>query len=131
MLKTVTSWLTATIAATVLIPLMQPVAAQSYFESEEVALIFCSYVRDNDTVRLQRKLRDLRIRLRDVYSHIRCNNATLIQFAVKSNANDIGSFIARSVSADDIQATGDYKWLHEHDLMQTPIGQILARRFEQ
>lgn len=83
MLKMVTSWLAASTATLVLIPLMQPVAAQSYVESEEIALIFCSYVRDNQTARLQRKLRDLRMRLRDVYSQIRCNDATLIQFAVK------------------------------------------------
>lgn len=130
MLKTVTSWLAATSAVFVLIPLMQPVAAQSYVESEEVALIFCSYVRDNHTVRLQRKLRDLRIRLRDVYAHIRCNDATLIQFAVKNNANDIGSFIARSVSADVIEKAGDYRWLREQNLLQTPIGEALALRFQ-
>lgn len=130
MLKMVTSWLAASTATLVLIPLMQPVAAQSYVESEEIALIFCSYVRDNQTARLQRKLRDLRMRLRDVYSQIRCNDATLIQFAVKNNADDIGSFIARSVSADVIEKAGDYRWLREQDLMQTPIGEALSLRFQ-
>lgn len=130
MLKMVTSWLAASTATLVLIPLMQPVAAQSYVESEEIALIFCSYVRDNQTARLQRKLRDLRMRLRDVYSQIRCNDATLIQFAVKNNADDIGSFIARSVSADVIEKAYDYRWLREQDLMQTPIGEALSLRFQ-
>lgn len=130
MLKSITSWLAATTAAIVLTPLIQPASAQSFIESEEVALVFCSYVRDNDTVRLQRKLRDLRIRLRDVYSHLRCNNATLIQFAVKNNANDIGTFIARSVSLDDIREVGDLEWMRESNLLETPIGETLASRFQ-
>ncbi|MDN7124383.1 DUF3718 domain-containing protein [Pseudidiomarina sp. 1APP75-32.1] len=130
MFKSITSWLAATSAAMVLMPLSLPASAQSYLESEEVALVFCAYVRDNHTVRLQRKLRDMRIRLRDVYSNIRCNDATLIQFAVKNDAHDIGSFIARSVHIDDIRQVGDFEWMRERNLLETPIGEILARRFQ-
>ncbi|CAB0151085.1 hypothetical protein PSI9734_01500 [Pseudidiomarina piscicola] len=129
MLKTVTTWLAIIATATVFLPLLQPAKAQSIFESDEVALVFCAYVRDNQTQRLQRKLRDLRIRLRDIYSHIRCNNATLIQFAVKNRANDIGRFIARSVNLNDLKEVGDYQWMHEQNLLDSPIGETISARF--
>lgn len=120
----------ATPLALVLMVLLQPAqsATQRYAKSERIALVFCSYVRDDDTVRLQHKLRDLRVRMRDMYTSIRCNNASLIQFALANDSHNIGSFIARSVPIDALQEMGDYQWAHERELLTTETGVILANR---
>ncbi|WP_198678716.1 DUF3718 domain-containing protein [Pseudidiomarina insulisalsae] len=108
----------------------QTAHAQYRFETEEIALVFCAYARDNETQRLQYKLRELRIRMRDVYSSIRCNGASLIQFAMKSNSQDIGSFIARSVTLEGLRTMDDYRWARENGYLDTEIGETLKFRFE-
>lgn len=105
-------------------------ASQRLFKSNEIALVFCAYVRDDDTARLQHKLRDLRVRMRDMYTSIRCNNASLIQFALRNNSHNVGSFIARSVSIDALQEMGDYQWAREQELLMTETGLILANRIK-
>ncbi len=128
MSKFVSYGLATALAVTMLTSFTQPAQAQYRFESEEIALVFCAYVRDNDTVRLQNKMRELRIRMRDVYTSIRCNGASLIQFALQRNAHDVGSFIARSVTLDDLREVGDYEWAAERGLLETEIGQTLRER---
>ncbi|WP_157980877.1 DUF3718 domain-containing protein [Pseudidiomarina homiensis] len=115
-------------AITMLTAPAQPAYAQYRFASEEIALVFCAYVRDNDTSRLQNKMRELRIRMRDVYSSIRCNGASLIQFALKTNSHDVGSFIVRSVPLNDLRDAGDYEWALENGYGDTVIGQALSDR---
>lgn len=108
---------------------VKPAHAQYRFASEEIALVFCAYVRDNDTTRLQNKMRELRIRMRDVYTSIRCNGASLVQFALKTNAQDIGSFIVRSVNMNSLNELGDYEWAQTNGYSDTVIGKALSERF--
>lgn len=118
-------------ATAMLIPSSHALTAKNVFQSSDLALLFCTYVRNNDTLRLQHKLRDLRMRLRDVYPQVRCNGASLVQFAMQSNSNDIGTFIARSVNPKDMLEVGDLEFAKQRDLLQTSIGQTLQQRLSQ
>ncbi|RUO70967.1 DUF3718 domain-containing protein [Pseudidiomarina salinarum] len=108
-----------------------PVSAQALSGTDELALVFCTYVRDNDSNRLRSKLRAERLRMRDIYSSVRCNDSSLIQFALRHKSYDIGRYIASSVEPEDIQASGDYEWARQHQLLDNPIGQVLRARLTQ
>lgn len=128
MFKFVSYGLATAMAVTMLTAPTQTAKAQYRFASEEIALVFCAYVRDNDTTRLQNKMRELRIRMRDVYKSIRCNGASLVQFALKTNAQDVGSFIVRSVTPEDLRDASDHQWTIENGYIETPIGKALDER---
>ena len=79
-------------------------------EANELALSLCTYVQGDDTMRMRKKLRDARVRVRDIYSGIRCNGQSLLQFAMSNGSQDIGEFIVGRLSVDELKASGDYEW---------------------
>lgn len=129
MLKIVSYGLASAMAVSMLTAPVHSAPMQYRFPSEEIALVFCAYVRDNDTTRLQNKMRELRIRMRDVYTNIRCNGASLVQFALKTNSQDVGSFIVRSVTLNDLREVNDYEWAVQQGYADTVIGTALQERF--
>lgn len=96
--------------------------------SADTALAICSYVRTNDTRALKQKLQYERKRLRDIYTSVRCNNLSLIQFALQHNAHDVGRFLAISANPDSIMQAGDMEWAKSHNLLNTPTGNLLRER---
>ena len=79
-------------------------------EANELALSLCTYVQGDDTMRMRKKLRDARVRARDIYSGIQCNGQSLLQFAMSNGSQDIGEFIVGRLSVDELKASGDYEW---------------------
>lgn len=98
--------------------------------SAETALAICSYVRNNDTRALKQKLQHERKRLRDIYGSITCNNFSLIQFALRYNAHDVGRFLAMSATPLSIEQAGDLEWADTNNQLDTPTGAVLNERME-
>lgn len=96
--------------------------------SADTALAICSFVRTNDSRALKQKLQHERKRLRDIYTSIRCNNYSLIQFALKHNAHDIGRFLALSATPGSIEQAGDIEWAKSNNQLNTPTGNLLSER---
>lgn len=97
---------------------------------DDVALLFCSQVRHNSAHDFRNKLREYRLRIRDIYPRVRCNGETMIQFAQRNGSLEIGRFIAHSVLVDDLQQLGDAQWaekLPQHN----GIRQVIEARLEQ
>ena len=101
--------------------------SQSRSGSDDLALLFCSYVQANDSTGFRNTLRNLRLRLRDIYPRIRCNNHSMIQFAAISNSYDIGRFIAHSVLIDDLHNSGDIAWVEQLEASH-PIAEVVRER---
>ncbi len=120
-------WLLLIIAMTLVIVPNQ-VPAQTFARPTEITLALCTMARDNSTRELQKKLLELRVRLRDIYSGIRCNQLSLIQFALSYEATDMAYYLATYVNVDDLVASGDIEWLRQRQLMDTPVGQVLQQR---
>lgn len=96
--------------------------------SADTALAICSYVSTNDSQALKQKLQHERKRLRDIYTSIRCNNLSLIQFALQHNAHDIGRFLALSATPESIEQAGDMEWAKSNNELNTPTGNLLSER---
>ncbi len=109
--------------------LMPPMAqAQMLTRSSEITLAICTMARDDDTRKLQQKLMELRLRLRDIYAGIRCNQQSLIQFALSYQANNIAVYLASYVNVNDLVESGDIEWLRQRNLLDTPVGRIVRER---
>lgn len=106
------------------------VPAQAFARSTEITLAICTMARDDSTRELQKKLLELRVRLRDIYAGIRCNQLSLIQFAMSYEATNVAYYLASYANVDDLIASGDLEWLRQHQLLDTPVGQVLQQRLD-
>lgn len=97
---------------------------------DDVALLFCSQVRHNNSQDFRNKLREYRLRIRDIYPRIRCNGETMIQFAHHSGSAEIGRFIANSVLVRDLYDVGDVRWVRQLPEQNT-IRQVIEARLLQ
>ena len=97
-------------------------------EANELALSLCTYVQGDDTMRMRKKLRDSRVRVRDIYSGIQRNGQSLLQFAMANGSQEIGSFIVGRLSVDELQSSGDYEWAQSNGHGDTAIAQAIKER---
>ncbi|MCZ4336048.1 DUF3718 domain-containing protein [Shewanella colwelliana] len=73
--------------------------------NDQLVANICNYVQADDKNRLRKKLKEARVKLRNVYQGITCDGDSLLRFAMKSGANDIGEFMAKRLSTDDLSVT--------------------------
>jgi|SRR5690554_3414331 len=121
--------LSVLVALIVTVGLLLPTQAQAQYREngDDLALLFCSLVQANDTHNFRNQLRELRLRIRDIYSRIRCNNQSMIQFAATSNSYEIGRFIAHSVLPEDLRSSGDLNWVQQLN-DDHPIADVVIER---
>ncbi|MBV7315805.1 DUF3718 domain-containing protein [Shewanella sp. NIFS-20-20] len=93
--------LPVTLTATLLVAsLALPVKADTMLASN-----ICQYVQMDDSSRLREKLKESRIKLRNIYESIVCDGESLLRFAMISGANDTGEFIAKRLSSSTLVQT--------------------------
>ncbi|MDT3293966.1 DUF3718 domain-containing protein [Shewanella sp. SP2S2-6] len=62
----------------------------------------CDYVKANDKNRLRKKLKESRVKLRQIYTGISCDGASLLRTAYGASANDAGEFVAKRLSVTEL-----------------------------
>ncbi|MBR9726404.1 DUF3718 domain-containing protein [Shewanella intestini] len=81
------------------------VSTPAVANSNQLAANICNYVKSDDKNRLRKKLKESRVKLRNIYSGISCDGSSLLRTAYNSNANNIGEFIAKRLSSKELSAT--------------------------
>lgn len=71
-------------------------------EADPLVASICDYVKANDKNRLRKKLKESRVKLRQVYSGISCDGQSLLRTAYTTNANDAGEFVAKRLSVNEL-----------------------------
>jgi len=71
-------------------------------EADPLVASICDYVKANDKNRLRKKLKESRVKLRQVYSGISCDGQSLLRTAYAANANDAGEFVAKRLSVNEL-----------------------------
>lgn len=71
-------------------------------EADPLVASICDYVKANDKNRLRKKLKESRIKLRQIYSGISCDGQSLLRTAYGANANDAGEFVAKRLSVTEL-----------------------------
>lgn len=97
-------------------------------QANQLALSLCTYVQGDDTMRMRKKLRDSRVRIRDVYTGVQCNGQSLLQFAMSNGSSDIGTFIVGRLAVDDLKTSGDYNWAQENGHAGSQIAAAIKER---
>ncbi|ABI72920.1 DUF3718 domain-containing protein [Shewanella frigidimarina] len=78
------------------------VSAPAIADTDQLVANICDYVKSDDKSRLRKKMKESRVKLRNVYSGISCDGSSLLRTAYNSNANDVGEFIAKRLPSSDL-----------------------------
>lgn len=68
-------------------------------QADNVAQAICGYVASDHKTRLRDQLRANKIKLKKIYKGMRCNDLSLLRFAMVNDADSAGGFIAKRLSA--------------------------------
>ncbi|MDP2560852.1 DUF3718 domain-containing protein [Psychrobium sp. 1_MG-2023] len=83
--------------------------------SDQVTTAICGYVESDHKSRLRDQLRSNKIKLKKVYNRISCDGQSLLRYAMVKDADSVGSFIAKRLSAKmlttpEADGTTIYDW---------------------
>lgn len=126
MLKAVASTaVVAIVAAGVSMVVAKPAQAQ-----QDLALNLCTYVQGDDRMRMRQRIREERVRLRQIYDGVMCNGMSLIQFALSNGSDDIGTFIVSQLPASALSRAGELEWAEANGYADTATAQAIRERTE-
>lgn len=81
-----------------------------------MSLRICEYVQANDKTRLRKFLKTQKIKIRNIYKDLRCNQDNLLVFAAKSKALDVGDFLIGKLPSKLVAAEIDNITAHSPHL---------------
>ena len=73
---------------------------------EAVIKSICSYIASDDANRVRKKLKENRLRIRDIHDAILCNGSSMLKFAAEKNSVEAGKLIAKKLSKKSLKAPG-------------------------
>jgi len=73
-------------------------------KADNLSLRICEYVQANDKNRLRSFLKQNRLKIRNVYDDLACNNNNLLIFAAKSQALEVGEFLISKMPSKKVKA---------------------------
>ena len=73
--------------------------------ADGISLRICEYISVNDKKRLRTYLKTKKLKIRNVFSDIKCNGQNILVFAASSNALDTGELIIGKVPSKVVAAS--------------------------
>ncbi|WP_434931338.1 DUF3718 domain-containing protein [Shewanella sp. HL-SH8] len=109
------------------------VSVPAVANTDQLVANICDYVKSDDKNRLRKKLKEARVKLRNIYSAVSCDGSSLLRTAYNSNANDVGEFIAKRLPASDLSAaesdgTSIVDWASANGHSGSPITAAITER---
>ncbi|GHE85091.1 DUF3718 domain-containing protein [Thalassotalea profundi] len=80
------------------------VLAPMTYADDNISLRICEYVAANDKSRLRSYLKQNKLKLRDVYDKIMCNEQNLLVFSASNSALETGEFVIGNTSVKEVTA---------------------------
>jgi len=87
-------------------------------QADNMTLRICEYVQANDKSRLRSFLKQNKLKIRNIYDGIGCNGDTLLIFAAKSNALEVGEFIIGKLPSKKVKVEIDNLAKHSAHLAE-------------
>ena len=77
----------------------------SVASADDMAQRICEYVAANDKDRLRSYLKSSKIKIRSIYSDIKCNGQNILVFSGTNSALEVGEFILGQIPVSDVEAS--------------------------
>jgi hypothetical protein len=114
--------------SSVAVALVLTAGSPAVMAEEQWATSLCEYTKADDKNRIRKLLSDNKINVRKVYDKVQCNGDSLIKFAMRSDAYEVGSFYVKQMPAKALVAEDLETWANSNNLGQSSlINDIKAR----
>ena len=80
------------------------VSTSAEANTDQLVANICDYVKSNDKNRLRKKLKENRVKLRNIYDGVSCDGNSLLRTAYNSNSLEVGEYIAKRLPAGDLNS---------------------------
>lgn len=110
-----------------LVPLLLCGAVQADSQAE----MLCALVQQDDRNQVRRYLSESRLNLRNIYDGVRCNSDSLLQFAMRNESYEMGSFMIKQMRANTLEQSGYIEWATENGLAHSPLVNEIRTRIGQ
>lgn len=88
----------------------------------------CLYIAEDDKKRLRKSLKTNHVKIRKLYQDMRCNDRTLLQFAIERKANSVGLFMVKKIPVSQLKKTGVLTWAEGNGFTDSEITKALRER---
>ncbi len=88
----------------------------------------CLYIAENDKKRLRKMLKTNRVKIRELYKDIKCNEKSLLQFALERKADDVGIFMVKKIPISSLKKKGVLEWAQSNGFADSEITKALSSR---
>ena len=96
--------------------------------NDQLAASICDYVGADDKSRIRKKLKETRVKLRNIYAGISCGGNNLIRHAIINGADGTGEYIVKQIPKSDLAAGGDVAWADANGHSGSPVIAALKSR---
>ncbi|RUO30158.1 DUF3718 domain-containing protein [Aliidiomarina sanyensis] len=108
-------------------------SSQSLAQGEDIARAICYEISSDNLRELSAIINRHNLRLRNLYSSVRCNGYSMLQFAITAEAEDVGRMLTRSLPArmiqnDDVDGVPLLRWADATGYNSSPIVEAVRRR---
>ncbi|HSG53572.1 MAG TPA: DUF3718 domain-containing protein [Rheinheimera sp.] len=88
---------------------------------DQLAGTMCSYIKEDNRNQLRKLLSDNKINVRNVFSSIVCNGDNMLQFAIRNDAYESGTFLVKQMPSKTL-AEFDYAgWAGTNGFAASPL----------
>ncbi len=98
---------------------------------EQWTVSLCEYTKADDKNRVRKLLSDNKVNVRKVYDNIQCNKDSLIKFAMRSDAYEVGAFFVKQMPAKSLVDEGLQAWAEANGLGASPLVNDIKARIGQ
>lgn len=99
--------------------------------NDQLAASMCGYLKDDNRNQLRKMLTDNKINVRNIYDGIKCNNENMLQFAIRNDAYESGTFIVKQMPSKTL-AEFDYAgWASANGFEASPLVNEIRTRIGQ
>lgn len=96
--------------------------------NEQWATSLCEFTKADDKNRIRKLLSENKVNVRKIYDSVRCNGESLIKFAMRSDAYEVGSFYVKQMPAKALVEEDLEAWAAANGLAASSlINDIKAR----
>lgn len=88
----------------------------------------CDTVESDNKSRFRKKLKDARVKLRNIYDGVTCGGMNLVRYAMQSKADSVGEFIVSRMPASHFAGSGDADWAAANGLGDSVTAKAIASR---
>lgn len=113
-------------AAAVLLTGAPAVVAQ-----EQWTTSLCEFTKSDDKNRVRKLLSDNKVNVRKIYDNVLCNQDSLIKFAMRSDAYEVGAFYVKQMPAKALVEEGLEAWAEANGMGASPLVNDIKARIGQ